>query len=531
MRLLNCRSKTLKVFSGDHAPRYAILSHTWEEEEVVYEDLIAENIGHTKKRGWYKIEKACEQAIQDRFEYLWVDTLCIDKSSSSELSEAINSMFNWYRDSLICYAYPSDLPRVALADSRWFTRGWTLQEMIAPRNIHFYDRLWAFQGSKSTLADQLHRITGVDHMVLGGGDLRLISVARKISWASRRKTTRSEDMAYSLLGLFGISMPMLYGEGNRAFIRLQEEIVKQYDDQTIFAWRVNPDNAAYAYGLFADSPEAFSDSANMVVCHSYGHRTESVTISNRGIRIVAPLHEVTGQRDRTFIVKLDCKLLHFDTEVDDRIGIVVTQGLGDVYSRIMAYQHQVYAAHLEGNLATIFGWKERVYDDSRLLHSLAFWVRTLPSWPNGQDYQLAGALPRWCWDSEQKMFRVPYRLDSSKPPCLVFHRAASTGTDQDSYFLVFFNIPDFSQGVFSALSHVSCAVEFYSQSNSVIKDVLRDLESGLEWLSHEPHPQSWGTCSQDGVGGGVTLKCQVQLKAVGSNHVCVADIQAKADEA
>ncbi|RYP53506.1 hypothetical protein DL768_001543 [Monosporascus sp. mg162] len=237
MRLLNCRTKKLEEFTGAAIPRYAILSHAWEDDEVLFHDIARDNVEYKAKRGWLKIEKSCEQALRDGLDYVWADTICIDKSSSAELSEAINSMFKWYRNSAVCYAYLCDLPEFDLEQSRWFTRGWTLQEMIAPGELWFYDRNWAVQGSKSTLFDKLQEITGVDTTALRGGDLRFFSVARKMSWASKRQTTREEDIAYCLLGIFDISMPLLYGEGSRAFIRLQEEIIKEYDDESLFAWR------------------------------------------------------------------------------------------------------------------------------------------------------------------------------------------------------------------------------------------------------------------------------------------------------
>ncbi|OIW27820.1 hypothetical protein CONLIGDRAFT_551906, partial [Coniochaeta ligniaria NRRL 30616] len=176
-------------------------------------------------------------AFRDGLAYVWIDTICIDKSSSAELSEAINSMFKWYRNAAICYAYLSDVPQVRLEYSRWFTRGWTLQEMIAPQELRFYDANWDALGTKSDLLDRLCDITGVDTTALRGGNLRFFSVARKMSWASRRQTTREEDIAYCLLGIFDISMPLLYGEGSKAFIRLQEQIIKEYDDESLFAWR------------------------------------------------------------------------------------------------------------------------------------------------------------------------------------------------------------------------------------------------------------------------------------------------------
>ncbi len=195
-----------------------------ETEEVTFRMFNDSGIDHTTRQGWYKIERSCEQALRHDLSYLWVDTICIDKSSSAELSEAINSMFKWYRNSSRCYGYLYDLPAVSFEDSRWFSRGWTLQEMIAPQNFEFYDKNWNFKGSKAELVHQLHKITGVDATILQGGSLKFTSVARKMSWAAKRQTTRIEDMAYCLLGLFDLSMPLLYGEGAKAFIRLRKRL-------------------------------------------------------------------------------------------------------------------------------------------------------------------------------------------------------------------------------------------------------------------------------------------------------------------
>ena len=244
MRLLNTKSKEPKDFAGS-PPMYAILSHTWEADEVLFQDLM--NGTHTTKLGWTKIVKACELAAHNHFEWIWIDTCCIDKSSSAELSEAINSMFRWYRDSTICYAYLSDVSHEGrFGFSRWFTRGWTLQELIAPSFVLFLDQRWSAVGSKLSRAREIEKITGIPKASLS--DLMRSSIAIKMSWASKRETTRIEDQAYSLLGLFDINMPLLYGEGEKAFIRLQQEIIRSSDDESILAW--NPRKLYHSILLF-----------------------------------------------------------------------------------------------------------------------------------------------------------------------------------------------------------------------------------------------------------------------------------------
>jgi hypothetical protein len=265
MRLLNALIKTLEEFEA-RIPPYAILSHTWGRQEVVYH--VTSRIPTLTIQPWpagTRLKSLASKLCGTSWVMFGPTTICIDKSSSAELSESINSMFRWYRELVKCYCYLCDLPDVPFAESRWLTRGWTLQEMIAPEELEFYDKEWRFRGTKSELVDELEAITKVDKNILQGGSLRLKSIAKRRSWAANRVTTRVEDRAYSLLGLFAISMPMLYGEGEKAFIRLQEELVREYDDQSLFCWASRTlDTTA---GLFANSPGHFAGSANIVpVC-------------------------------------------------------------------------------------------------------------------------------------------------------------------------------------------------------------------------------------------------------------------------
>lgn len=192
-----------------------------------------------------KIKHFCRVARDAGFWLAWNDACCIDKSSSAELFEAINSMFEWYRLSDMCYVYLADVsdgdaPQhdySKLRESTWHGRGWTLQELIAPEQIVFLTQTWNFLGTKMSLAKTLESITGVDFDILvGRTTLDSVSVARRMSWAAKRYTTRVEDRAYSLLGIFGLHMSPIYGEGKNAFIRLQEEIIRTIPDQSIFAW-------------------------------------------------------------------------------------------------------------------------------------------------------------------------------------------------------------------------------------------------------------------------------------------------------
>ncbi|KAH8649188.1 heterokaryon incompatibility protein-domain-containing protein [Xylariales sp. PMI_506] len=246
MYLINIQTKQLEAFVEDHIPPYAILSHTWgaDQEEITFQE-VRDGFDTKFGTGRSKFDGCCAQARKDGLSYVWIDTCCIDKSSAVELSEAINSMFRWYKESTVCYVYLSDVSsggespqlQVSFRGSRWFTRGWTLQELIAPRTVQFYDAEWNPLGTKQQLSTELVAITGIPRIfLLNNADMQDASVAQRMSWAANRVTKRKEDMAYCLLGIFNISMTMIYGEGDRAFVRLQEEILRHIPDDTILAW-------------------------------------------------------------------------------------------------------------------------------------------------------------------------------------------------------------------------------------------------------------------------------------------------------
>ena len=268
MRLINTATRALEEFIGQNIPPYAILSHTWEDGEVSFKEYTEGS--HLAKKGYRKIDMTCKLAALENIEYAWIDTCCIDKSSSAELSESINSMYRWYFRSKICYVYFSDLKTTddlgpGLPSCRWFSRGWTLQELIAPANIHFYDQDWLYRGDKNSLLPHLLDITRISREVLRHETpLSSIPVARRMSWAAYRQTTRLEDVAYCLLGIFDVNMPLLYGEEEKAFRRLQEEILKSTPDLSILGWKLPRKQAALTdsqgrsfSGVLAPSPDVF----------------------------------------------------------------------------------------------------------------------------------------------------------------------------------------------------------------------------------------------------------------------------------
>jgi hypothetical protein len=298
MRLLKTDGLEISLTSSlwDHEiPSYAILSHAWGDSEPTFEDMQTGNAKNLP--GWKKIEYAARQALKDGHKHLWVDTVCIDKRDSTELFEAINSMFRWYAEAEVCYVYLVDVHHAQeLEHSRWFKRGWTLQEMLAPAYVSFYSASWTHLGSKTdeALRDPILRASGITKSqadVLAVFKADDWTVAERMSWASKRMTTRKEDRAYSLLGLFGVHIPLLYGEGDRAFIRLQQEIMRISDDHSLFAWTDEELLKEAPCGLLARSPAQF---AKLVVCdkkhwtHS-GAAEDQVyephTMTNQGIHI------------------------------------------------------------------------------------------------------------------------------------------------------------------------------------------------------------------------------------------------------
>jgi hypothetical protein len=331
MRLVRTDTLKFEEFHGK-PPRYVILSHTWghEDEEVSFMDMCG-NKAASKRSGYSKILGLCKLARETDCEYFWIDTCCIGKSSSAELNESINSMFQWYKNAEACYVYLSDVsidgPQYAdqWRSSRWFTRGWTLQELLAPLTVRFYDCQWRYCGEKksSRLRRLIAEITSIDEEVLLDSELIFPSaVARKMSWAARRQTTRVEDTAYCLLGLFGVNMPLLYGEGRRAFIRLQEEILRRSADMSLFAW-TTPSKENYR-GILARSPSEFR-----VFCdHDFGQVHSEyyaeACLTNRGYRITA---EISSCQFGSEYV-MDLGYIMKEGTLHGRIGVLLVESRG-----------------------------------------------------------------------------------------------------------------------------------------------------------------------------------------------------------
>jgi Heterokaryon incompatibility protein (HET) len=320
MWLVNTDTLQLEYFISSVA-QYVILSHTWGPEEISFQEF---NIGTSRDSdGYRKIVQATRVAKEMGYKYIWIDTCCIDKTSSSELSEAINSMFEWYMRSTVCIALLSDVsvkdqqhphyPTVStLGRSRWFTRGWTLQELIAPRDVIFYSKEWEVIGDRFELAGLIAEVTRIDkHILIAKCDeanqwappLDKYSIAQRMSWAAGRQTTRNEDQAYCLMGIFHVNMPLLYGERHNAFQRLQEEILKTSHDQSIFAWSSKTRSYGSFCGILAQSPNDFALSHN-ISSFSALSSGEPVTVSSKGVR--ARLYLVPSGSTGLYEAYLEC---------------------------------------------------------------------------------------------------------------------------------------------------------------------------------------------------------------------------------
>lgn len=325
MRLLHTGNFRFKEFIGVDIPPYAIVSHRWSGEEVSHQDFLEDRQsflqGQCKSYGWLKIAKGCEIASINGFEWLWIDTICINKQSSAELSEAINSMFQWYKRSDKCYVFLPDVYPITnfneegsmtqfsveeFKSSQWFTRAWTyarsplwqwesqltyvyrLQELIAPREVLFFNCDFQLIGNKEDLSDHVSKVTGISESDFGQAQssLTYVSVATRMRWASNRTATRPEDMAYSLLGIFDINMPLLYGEAEKAFQRLQIEIIRQSDDESIFIWkRRYLLQGLMRDGLLAPNAGCFSESIGYSSSRSIVER-QHYEVTNKGVRII-----------------------------------------------------------------------------------------------------------------------------------------------------------------------------------------------------------------------------------------------------
>ena len=389
MRLLDAETLEFEFFNESDLPPYAILSHTWGPDEVTFEELRRAQKARTRSltrwlqkiraksderrpsstfldirlrgeietsRGYTKIVKTAEIARQLGYRYFWIDTVCIDKSSSAELQEAINSMYRWYQKSSTCLIYLEDARPVPAEDrtyhyiedvvsnSRWVTRGWTLQELIAPRFASLYDADWNLVCEKDEAFEPLSRATGVPTDVLSSGEFDQYCVAQRMSWAAHRSTTRIEDLAYCLMGLFDINMPMLYGEGEGAFIRLQEEIIQKIADDSLLAWHGLEDDSVIYRGLLARSPKEFVGASEITK-----RKASAMSSTGLGIGLYVEIQPYGGDED-LFIALLQT------ISQGRRIGLLLRKLERDEqqYARVSSHAFLLRPQETDGERTAIF---------------------------------------------------------------------------------------------------------------------------------------------------------------------------------
>lgn len=345
MRLLNKITLELETFLSDSIPPYIILSHRWQGSETnLQEFLVQRHLPRAQQSpGTAKVVRFCAQVANHHEEYVWVDTCCIDKTSSAELQEAINSMYKWYEHAHMCYVllddvlltdvnetYPAAEASVgrdgkkydSFERSLWFTRGWTLQELLAPTEQFFVDADWKPIGSRKNLSPRIEAITGIRPVCFGSSfEIRNTPVAKRMSWLSGRRTSRAEDLAYCMLGIFDVNITMLYGEGKKAFTRLQREIVQTINDESIFLWRMPGKVAGTTGPILAPSPACFAVCQSLDIKISKFFDREPYQMTTRGLEI-----ELFGKRHEAFTKVLNVVL---NVLVDGKRARVPIQRLFD----------------------------------------------------------------------------------------------------------------------------------------------------------------------------------------------------------
>jgi hypothetical protein len=434
MRLLNAHDGTLHEFPDGNIPKYAILSHTWREGEILFSDFAGRTLNDIDRPASFKAGRCCQQALKDKLDYVWIDTMCINKTNLSELDEAINSMFLWYKNSDVCYAFLDDFlvgsPSEKLQECRWFTRGWTLQELLAPTRVVFFDREWQLIGEKSTLWEPLSIVTGIPERFLHGEDFRRASIAQRMSWASRRQTARIEDIAYCLLGIFDVSLPLQYGDKQRAFVRLQEAIIKDSADHSLFAWSRN--DGAAPIGILAESPADFAMCGDIVPYPAVG--TSSYSMTNKGLRIELPI--ITAARPPHFPHPHAIIRCYSVGDLHSDLAIPLKHAGGNEYvrrsPRPLPKVSDLEIAHGRRNETTLIHLQKSVdlssEDITRSFPHGAFVIRRFPSKRSG--FQMTEFWPSDFVDTKSKII-APKKLDGrgydqSQPACVAFRCVRSS---------------------------------------------------------------------------------------------------------
>ncbi|KAK1988043.1 hypothetical protein LZ30DRAFT_700659 [Colletotrichum cereale] len=343
MRLFNTQSRELESFNFPPPFPYAILSHVYSspghDEWPPYGSAELQEPSHHNI-----IDKTCLLALQNGLRFVWIDSICIDKRSSAEVSETINSLRKYFQAAALCLAYLFDLPcetarprEETWKQSLFWSRAWTLQEILLSPRIDFYDSQWHLRGDSSsdTLSALLSRIMGVDTDVIAKKNtVDNTSIARRMAWAVRRRASHEEDLSYALLGIFDIHMSIIYGEGKEvAFRRLQEGILKTTNDMTLFAWTSSDDTLPR--GIFARDVEEFECFGRSELASAPFHLNGFAALTNRGVLIQGKF----SKRDQN--VFLDLGMRREKPSNTKRCGILIRRRLTGTYSRVSSNTSQM----------------------------------------------------------------------------------------------------------------------------------------------------------------------------------------------
>ncbi|KDN64603.1 hypothetical protein CSUB01_12419 [Colletotrichum sublineola] len=498
MRLVNASTLELCDFTFTRVPPYMILSHTWGQDEVTFQDM-ASSVRHNKK-GYVKIKETCRLALENNLEYIWVDTCCIDKSSSAELTESINSMFLYYANATICIVYLVDLlsgKALGASKCRWFTRGWTLQELVAPRTHAFYDQTWTCIGSKSSLVEELSSLTKVPRAVLSRErPLSDFSVASRMSWAAHRQTTRLEDMAYCLLGIFDVHIPLIYGEGCKAFRRLQLEIMKRNNDLTILAWKEPESRGTETHkspymGLLAQSPQDFSTSGKI---SPFSSDYPEFSATNKGL-VISPDIPLRIFQVRDSELQQSAMLLGWDRSTGNHGGILLKKvGPGIFYRKKqeswVGFDLRGRQIHLPKNETSFC---IMIDPDERSIAQVQWFREHAISVSHENGFRVHRVVPERLWDPEDQIFLRPKPYRGVFFPVVVgiWFKVAATGASHASSFIVLCDNQDGIPGIavirdktgitqlqdtmFSA-KHVEESISFYE---------MNEAFPGIRWMRPE----------------------------------------------
>ena len=471
MHLVNVDTLQLETFLRT-TPEYVILSHIWgdPEDELTFQGFKNwhGDLSKATRLQLRKLQGCCRLAKErDKAKYVWIDTCCIDKMNAVELQTAITSMLRWYRQAKNCYAYLTDVKKgdsqLTMAKSRWFRRGWTLQELLAPGEVCFYDKEWDFLGTKADLADTIRDVTTIPSLFLcGAAGLHEASLAQRMSWAAHRETTRPEDIAYCLFGLFGVSMDLRYGEGEEeAFIRLQRVIMEQIKDDSILAWghglshedstaapSVSSSPATFC-GAIATSPKAFAASGHIVAKKRDTTIIKALEVSEG----IIPM-ELTLRRTGAHIMGLlDC-----GPERRSRPDIVVGIPLRPLHpsdSNCSIFTRVSDAAPAQTCLRPTSGSSDRqelirvkIHSPRKVAPELdrTLWVSIDSSCPRG--YSVVEVIPDTAWRKAMKLIQTSFDPESGiLKDCTFIIRLRDLSLHDVDDFLIVLRLPGQTAGI------------------------------------------------------------------------------------